>query len=124
MRYRLSELASRHYSKRTAANVDAADGTLILTYNRVLSSGTRLTHRLAVVSGKPLLAIILALDATSLVDEVVRWVNEHNIRVLNVAGPRESQVVGIQREVEEFIGRVIARLRASPKRPRATKRKA
>jgi hypothetical protein len=91
-RYPLQELPSREYPPRTARNVRDSDGTLIL-HRRGLSGGTALTLRLAREKRRPHLAIDLAArpDATS----VRAWIEAQGIRVLNVAGPRESEAPGI-----------------------------
>lgn len=119
-RYQLTELPTVHYAKRTAANVQAADATLILTRSRAISSaGTRLTRRLVLDSNKPLLVAALSGTKQGSVKSVADWIETHGIRVLNVAGPRESQSVGIYEETKRFVGQVIADLRQRKSRRRA-----
>ena len=38
-----------------------------------------------------------------MVEAFTRWVNTHNVSVLNVAGPRESTSSGISRQAEAFL---------------------
>ncbi len=115
-RYRLTEMESCDYAARTVANVETADATLILTRGKALSGGTRLTHRLAQSSGNPLRVVDLTNHSVEDVDAVRAWIVEHKIRVLNVAGPRESTAPGIQDEAKEFVGRLLIRRRRSAKR--------
>jgi len=108
-RYGLVPISSPDYSARTAANVRDSDGTLILCFGP-LSGGTKLTHQLA--SGrKPVLVIDLQSDTDSGIDDVCRWIAGHDIRRLNVAGPRESTRPGIQDQARQFIGRLLSSAR-------------
>jgi len=90
--YELRETPSSDYPVRTEQNVIDSDGTLIFFRDR-LFGGTELTRRLCVKHGRPVLAIDLAGDVDA--KSVYRWIDEHAIRVLNVAGPRESSAPGI-----------------------------
>ncbi len=91
-RYPLVETGSATYSQRTKRNVRDSDATLILC-SGALRGGTLLTQRTAGKLGK---ACLLAdLDAPESVETIRAWLSEQSIRVLNVAGPRESQVPGI-----------------------------
>ncbi len=99
-RYELTELDSPKYHVRTAQNVIDSDGTLIL-YENEIQGGTSLTLRLAKEHDKPCLAI----DLTGPVDYPTarRWIADHAIEVLNVAGPRESSAPGIADAALSFI---------------------
>lgn len=85
--YPLQETASRLYRERTGLNVMDSDGTLILA-EKILSGGTALTKSLADRYSKPLLAVNPA-DSAGIV-KIRKWLFANKIRVLNVAGPRES----------------------------------
>lgn len=99
-RYALVEHASAEYAARTEANVVDADGTLILCRGE-LSGGTALTRDLAVQHGKPLL--VVDLSAAPRRETLREWLDEHDVRVLNVAGPRESQRPGIGAQAYAFL---------------------
>jgi hypothetical protein len=103
-RYRLTETDSSQYHVRTEKNVCDADGTLIV-YRGILQGGTELTRRLAVRHSKPLL-MIDTLQPIG-VDEIQRWLADRSIRVLNVAGPRESSVPGIAEETQRLLKQVL-----------------
>jgi hypothetical protein len=91
--YQLSEHESRDYALRTEQNVIDSDGTLIL-YFPPLTGGTLLTHQKAKRWRKPLLRI--RLDRPVNYERIVAWIAEHELRILNVAGPRGSSHPGLQ----------------------------
>jgi hypothetical protein len=91
-KYRLEETDSTDYTVRTEKNVVESDATLIFCRSS-LSGGTLLTYRLADQHGKPCKVVDLN-DPLDLPD-VLDWIEEHRVAVLNVAGPRESQNPGI-----------------------------
>jgi putative molybdenum carrier protein len=103
-RYRLREHASARYAARTEANVLEADATLVLAHGP-LTGGTALTRRTARRHRRPLLVVDLAADADA--GAVRRWLDAHRVRVLNVAGPRESQHPGIADRARRFLARVL-----------------
>ena len=72
-----------------------SDGTLILNRGE-LNGGTAYTARVADELGKPYL--VVNLEESPDVEEVITWIRRHDIRVLNVAGPRENKCPGIYRE--------------------------
>ncbi len=102
--YPLRETASARYAERTRLNVRDADATLILTRGDP-SGGTALTLALARQLRRPHLVVDLHRDAATA--PVRAWLLEHRVRVLNVAGPRESSAPGIQTEAAEFLGRLL-----------------
>jgi hypothetical protein len=81
---------AEQYRARTLKNVQDSDGTVIL-FNETLSAGTLLTRNFCERERKP----FIALDARLMTklraaDAIVRFVEEFEIQVLNVAGPRLS----------------------------------
>jgi hypothetical protein len=99
-RYPVQETPSDGYEQRTRWNVRDSDGTLVLTAGDP-SGGTALTIEVAREWGRPLL--VLDLNAKPPVADTERWLHFHRIRTLNVAGPRESQIPGIQVRACEFL---------------------
>jgi predicted Rossmann-fold nucleotide-binding protein len=87
-RYPLQETPFPDYKVRTEWNVKDSDGTLILTSGKP-TGGTALTITLAEKYAKP--NLILVFSETSTPAAVRQWLSRHNIRTLNVAGPRESE---------------------------------
>jgi len=105
-RYNLRETDSPDYPARTEQNVLDSDATLILCRGRP-SGGTELTLRLARQYGRS--CMVVDLEDPPAAEEVFRWIDSREVRVLNVAGPRESQCPGISVAAREFIFRVFAR---------------
>lgn len=91
-RYPLKETPSEAYEQRTAWNVRDSDGTLIITAG-ALEGGTALTMREARRQGRPVLHVRTT-DSVP-VPMIRAWGEEQDVRVLNVAGPRASEVDGI-----------------------------
>ncbi len=108
-RYPLRETAETDYAVRTRRNVEDSDATLIL-HRGVLSGGTALTERLANRLGKPCLLVDPDVEPDT---ETVRdWMRSHGVRVLNVAGPRESHAPGIHDQALAFLRRLLKELDA------------
>ena len=104
-RYALTETDSAQYAVRTERNVFDSDATLILCRGP-LTGGTLLTRQLAERDGKPLLVVDLDLPLD--VQPARRFISEHDVRVLNVAGPRESSSAGISARAAEFVARLLS----------------
>lgn len=103
--YPLKETPSPDTSQRTEWNVRDADGTLVLTEGKP-SGGTAVTICFAGRHGKPCLVLDLEEDPEP--GAVGRWVAEHGIAVLNVAGPRESKRPGVYRRAAAFLREALA----------------
>ena len=104
-RYPLQETPSADYPQRTEWNVRDSDGTLVLAIGTP-TGGTAFTIKLAAQHRKPCLVVDLlkeGLDA----DKVRDWIKRGKIRVLNVAGPRESGSPGAYRRAKAFLGEVL-----------------
>jgi hypothetical protein len=81
---------AEQYRARTLKNVQDSDGTVIL-FSGTLSGGTLFTQKLCVREKKPFVVVDSALmKPLRAADAIVRFVDEHRIAVLNVAGPRLS----------------------------------
>ncbi len=100
-RYPLEETASVKYSVRTEKNVRESDGTLVLTKSGQASAGTALTIRLAQKHKKP--CLVTDPFVGNDLEKVREWIEVSAIGILNVAGPRESEVPGIHDRAFEFL---------------------
>jgi hypothetical protein len=108
-RYPLTETDSADYSQRTKRNVRDSDATLILSRGEP-RGGTLLTQRTAVRLGKPCLAVDL--NAPAPLAEMRDWLSMHAVRILNVAGPRETQSPGVKQLAARFLHELLASNRA------------
>jgi Circularly permutated YpsA SLOG family len=102
--YPLLETPSEEYFQRTEWNMRDSDGTLVLTRGTP-TEGTAFTVEIAKKFGKPCLVLDVA-EAPS-ASAVKAWAAEHNVRVLNVAGPRESKCPGIYAQAAQFLRTVL-----------------
>lgn len=105
-RYPLSETPSPEYPQRTEWNVRDSDGTLIL-YRGALKGGSALTRDLAERYERPCLALDLGQSPEP--DALRQFVQENRIRVLNLAGPRESEAPGIYDEAQKLLAAALSR---------------
>ena len=89
--YRLQEMPTASYPKRTAQNVIDSDGTAIFTHG-TLNGGSLLTRKKAVQHGRPVLHLDLErLTNEAAVHALVDFIEQNDIEVLNVAGSRGSK---------------------------------
>jgi len=113
-RFNLVEHKSRSYIPRTYTNVRDSDGTLIVSSDWS-SAGTVCTQKAITQYEKPSLEMKIHLHGDELyIDELVPesamkvWLKKNDIKVLNVAGNRESKFPGIQKLVKEYMLRVLS----------------
>lgn len=99
-RYPMRETRRNSYGDRTRLNVRDADGTLILTRGPP-AGGTALTAAVARQLAKPRLLVDLQADPDPAA--INAWIAERGIRVLNIAGPRESTCPGIYGEATSLL---------------------
>lgn len=98
--YGIQEHSSPNYPPRTYANVKDSDGTLRLAHN-LESSGERLTLKAINQYRKPHRDIDLKNPLS--VSEIVTWLQEKDIVVLNIAGNSEKTAPGITLEVADYL---------------------
>ncbi|MCP4452806.1 MAG: hypothetical protein GY809_15190, partial [Planctomycetes bacterium] len=94
------------YAVRTHGSVRDSDATVIVSLHRPLSGGTELTQMLAVALGKPWLHVHADLGRDRAVMQLQSFLSESHGRILNVAGPRESE----EPEAGRFAMDVLSRL--------------
>lgn len=102
-RYNLKEMPTKNFPQRTERNVKKADGTLIISHGK-LTRGSDLTQKMAIKNNKPYLHIDL--NETSIfeaAEQIIQWVMENRIGVLNIAGSRASKDPKIYRAVYEIL---------------------
>jgi len=87
-KYHLKEMETANYNKRTEQNVIDSDGTLIISHGK-LTGGSDYTRDMVLRHGRPWLHIDLnKTESFQAAKQIGSWLAEHEIEVLNVAGPR------------------------------------
>lgn len=99
-RYPLEETPSDEYAQRTSWNVRDSDGTLVIT-DGDLQGGTAYTVEEAHRQEQPLLHVRTS-DPVP-IPMIQAWGEESNVCVLNVAGPRASEVDGIYEAARDIM---------------------
>ena len=110
--YFLKETDSNDVSVRTKHNIRDSDGTLILipNNNTDITDGTIFTIKEVKEQSKPHLIISLSQDKEDAVESIVEWSQSNDIKILNIAGPRESQAPGIHHLSLIFLEKLIRKL--------------
>lgn len=114
-KYSLTETQTVNYSERTIRNIQDSDGTLVLLPNRTtrIIDGTKLTIEKTCTLTKPLLIVYLTDNIAP--EMIVTWLKDNGIKVLNVAGPRESSCPGIYQAskilLREILNKVMDKLK-------------
>jgi hypothetical protein len=112
-KYLLQPVPCGGYRQRTLKNLMDSDGTAIL-YAGALSGGTKLTRDLCIREKKPFIVLDAAqISAERAAAAVARFIADHGIQVLNVAGPRLSGWPQGHAFAVGVVAEVIKRLRLS-----------
>lgn len=102
-KYNLTEMSNSSYPLRTERNVKESTGTLIISHGQ-LTEGSDYTRKMAIKHQRPWLHIDLnetpAFKASTLISN---WIEDNNIEILNVAGPRASKDPKIYSAVTKLI---------------------
>lgn len=102
-KYPLLETKSSKYSERTKLNVQNSDGTLIF-FNQTLDKGSTLTATLANKYCKPL--FYYNFSANTNFSEITLWIDSNKIKILNIAGSRESNSTGIYSKTYTLLNKI------------------
>ena len=103
-KYPLQETKTEIYEERTRKNVEDSDGTLVLVRGHPVG-GTAYTIETALTFGKPLWIVDLTKEFS--IRDVFDWMERNFIKVLNVAGPRESGAPGIYAEAKAVLSQIL-----------------
>jgi hypothetical protein len=102
-KYKLKEMETADYNKRTEQNVIDSDGTLIISHGR-LTGGSDYTREMTILHHRPCLHIDLNKTGVFQAAEKIKsWLTENKIEVLNVAGPRASKDRSIYQTTVDII---------------------
>lgn len=100
-RYQLTETPTANYLQRTEWNVRDSEATVIFTISPELTGGSKKTEDFAKRHGKKCLHLHAQLETPAAF--LARFVEHHNVKVLNVAGTRGSK----EPTVGQFVKRVL-----------------
>lgn len=92
-RYELKETETHDPLEAKRRNVRDSDGTLVMTFEPKLHGNSIKAVEFAQELEKPFLHISGQIEDAS--DKLLAFLAEHEIRVLNVAGSRDSEEIGI-----------------------------
>jgi hypothetical protein len=106
-RFGLLETDSENYAIRTRRNVQEADGTVIFSRHLLLTGGTKFTADVAGEVAKPLLRLIPSIGIEEAAARLRTFLREHDVRVLNVAGPRASEEPALGTFVQAVLARAL-----------------
>lgn len=107
LKYKLRETPSEGYRQRNEWNVRDSDATVIFTFGPYTSSpGSLLTSKFCKAQKKPWISFDIADpgDVMRCAFELGSFVTKNKVRVLNVAGNRESRSPGIYERVKKVLG--------------------
>jgi len=107
-RYLLTQTPTERWEQRTEWNVRDSDGTVIFTVSERVTGGSLTTLEFAQVLGRPCLHLSRQVDGDLAAPRLRRFVADHAIRVLNVAGPRASLEPGVGRFVRATLDAALA----------------
>ena len=88
-KYRLTETPSASYPLRTEWNVRDSDASVIFSITPILTGGSKKTVDFAIKHNKPWLH--LHQGGVSPQVALLKFIREHKVATLNVAGPRASK---------------------------------
>ena len=109
-KYNLSEMTTKSYPKRTEKNILDSDGTMIISHGKI-TGGSSLTRKLAKQHVKPWIHLDMNdLSIKEAAEQLSRWITGHNIKTLNVAGPRATKDLAIHMKASEVLDGCIDRL--------------
>lgn len=99
-KFNLIEIQTTNYDERTIKNVLSSDGTVIFCKTKangeIIGDGTKFTFELAIKYSKPVIV-------NPSIKKFLNWLEQNNIKILNVAGNRESQYPGIYKKTKSFL---------------------
>jgi hypothetical protein len=92
-KYPLKETPSAAYVQRTEWNMRDSDATVLFSIEPTLTGGSLKTGEFARKHNKPRLHLCEGDSAAA--DKLKAFVQEHHVKVLNMAGPRASKEPGV-----------------------------
>lgn len=98
-RYNLTETPRSSYLERTEWNVRDSDATLVFTVSEKLDGGSKRTAEFAQKLEKPFMHCYPRVHPKY----IARFLAKHQVKILNIAGKRESSAPGIAQGVADAL---------------------
>lgn len=109
LKYQLQEMPTGNYAARTEQNVIDADGTVIVSHG-FLTGGSALTREFAKKHVKPWIHIDLSeLSPDTATQRLAAWIAGHEIKTLNVAGPKAGKDPAIYDATLQLLKKALGR---------------
>ena len=105
-KYEVTETPSANYLQRTEWNVRDTDGTIVFTMAEEITGGSMRTIDCAKKHQKPCLHVSKA-GSNEPESEVTDFIKQHGVKLLNIAGSRESKEPGINLWVQQVLNRAV-----------------
>jgi hypothetical protein len=100
--YILKETPTSNYPQRTEWNVRDSDGTVVFSLTPALSGGSKKTVAFAIKHKRPWLHICRD-EHYDAAESLLRFISNHEIKILNVTRPRGSREPGIAAFVKKVL---------------------
>lgn len=109
--YDILEHKSDKYGQRTKLNIVESEGTVRFA-SQWNAAAEKLTLKEILKSDRPYLDIETGAEAKLTPQDLVKWLKEKKIRVLNVSGNAEENSMGIEAKVVDFLTETFKLLQA------------
>lgn len=106
VKYNLTETPSANYLQRTEWNVRDTDGTIVFTMAEEITGGSMRTVQFARKYNKPCLHVSKC-GSKRPESAVMDFIKQHGIKILNIAGSRESKEPHINEWVKQVLERAL-----------------
>ena len=107
--YDLRETPKADYLQRTEWNVRDSDATAIISLASQLTGGSLATAKLASDLGKPCLHLSGLQDASENARQMADFLRRHEVKILNVAGPRASGEPDVGAFIQSIFGELLVK---------------
>ncbi len=111
--YPLKEAATSGYEKRTLKNVEESQGLMVFVDGEP-DNGTILAIDHAEKKNKPIYIIHLSMNVEDQETGILDFLEDQEVTIVNIVGPRESNNPGIYRKTKSFLEELLFRLRGTP----------
>lgn len=109
-KYPLTETLSSDTAQRTEWNIRDSDGSLVIVWNPMPKDGTVFALECLKKWKKPHLVINLSETPKPKIEDIVKWIQENNIKVISIGGPRGSFAKNVYTDAFDLICKILSQL--------------